>query len=178
MTSRKSRAEILCERLLEEPELWASVVDLADGSVGRVVHVNADRKNVHATFSGKTNVIPWRSLSGRGRRLVWKGVRESRLSEGRGEPGFDVPWVYRVKVRFRGKTYVKDIECRRKKDVEWAQNRAVASVLRQFGLTGSQLRLAIYKLKRDGQVSSSDYSTKADPMSGTYVPLSAGARFS
>jgi len=168
MNSKSIIEEI--SRGLATPERGEKIVDYADGRQGKIEFADRPNRCVRARFGQKLYRIPFRSLRWDTVRLrwVWWGLRE-----GRGQPGYDVPLVYRVTVTVNGRRHVRDVEAPSVKRLNWARARGTASVLRELGYTSRNLRYKMASLFRDSAVSVSDVSLVADPASSSYIPFKA-----
>lgn len=157
-------------RGLVRPRAGDPVFDLGDLSAGKIITIA--KEHAWTKFGGRTDRIPLKELrwDTDKARWVWWG-----LTEGAGEPGYDIPFVYNVKFDWNGKRWERDIEVTNpRKQHQWAVNRAVAAVLRHHGVMGRQLPLAIWRIKREGNLKVTDASNKADPTSKSYVPFHRG----
>jgi len=89
--------------------------------------------------------------------MAKKSRQESRqvinaLFEGPGEPGYDIPLVWKVTFMWQGRKYVKHLEAANKGQKKWAINRAIASVLLTNGVPRENLPHDISVVLADGNV--------------------------
>ena len=84
------------------------------------------------------------------------------LLEGRGQPGYDLPVVFRVAFTWGGRRWQKDVECASVEHKRWATTRAITSVLKENGVSVGQLPLQIHIVLNDGRVSVTDVSRSTD----------------
>lgn len=163
------RARQLIEEIsrgLTAPVRGEPIVDYADGQQGTVVFADRVHQRVHAKFGRELRRVPFRSLrwDTTNRQWIWWGLRE-----GHGQPGYDVPLVYRVSVSVGGKRHVRDVEVVSRRQVNWARARGLASILRDLGYAKDKLRFKMASLMRDGAVTVADASLQSDPESSSYI---------
>jgi hypothetical protein len=165
------RAHHLVEEIsrgLAVPERGEPIIDYADNKNGTVRFSDGPNRCVWAKFGARFYRIPFQSLrwDTKKRYWIWWG-----LHEGAGQPGYDVPLVYRVAVLMGGRRHVRDVEVLSKKQATWAKARGLASILRELGYDKENLRLKMAALIRSGAVSVADASLQADRKSSSYVPF-------